>query len=163
MAEQDQKAIKRVRETLVFDDSVQRANTERLKEIIGKNGWPSINLVGKKASRSAWLIIQHADHDVRFQKKCLTLMRQIYRLNPRDISRGNIAFLTDRILINTKKKQSFSTQFYLNKKGVFTYRPVKDLKTLAKRRKEYGVPPFKEYVEASKSVKQLRIKGFRQK
>src|SRR3989344_5778883 len=67
MAEQDQKFIKRVRETLVFDDIVQRANTERLKEIIEKSGWPSIDLVGKKASRNAGLIIQHADHDVRFQ------------------------------------------------------------------------------------------------
>ena len=142
MAEQDQKAIKRVRETLVFDDSVQRANTERLKEIIEKSGWPSIDLVGKKASRSAWLIIQHADHDVRFQKKCLTLMRQIYRLNPQSISRENIAFLTDRILINTKQKQLFGTQFYVDKKGTFTYRPIKDFKTLSKRRKKYGVPPF---------------------
>src|SRR3989344_3193838 len=107
MAEQDQKAIKRVRETLVFDDSVQRANTERLKEIIEKNGWPSINLVGKKSSRSAWLIIQHADHDVRFQKKCLALMHEIYKRDTQNISQENIAFLTDRILVNTKQKQLF--------------------------------------------------------
>ncbi|OHA03858.1 MAG: hypothetical protein A3J58_02375 [Candidatus Sungbacteria bacterium RIFCSPHIGHO2_02_FULL_52_23] len=163
MAEQDKKAIKRVRKTLVFDNRIQRKNTEHLKKIIEKNGWPSIDLVGRKASRSAWLIIQHADHDVRFQKKCLALMEALYRSNPENISRENIAFLTDRILVNTKQEQFFGTQFYVDKKGVFTYRPIKDFRTLAKRRKEYDLPPFKEYVEASKSVKPLRIKGYRQK
>src|SRR3989338_9974770 len=158
MAEQDKKAIKRVRKTLVFDNRIQRKNTEHLKKIIEKNGWPSIDLVGRKASRSAWLIIQHADHDVRFQKKCLALMHEIYKRDTQNISQENIAFLTDRILVNTKQKQLFGTQFYVNKKGAFTYRPIKDFKTLAKRRKGYGLPPFKEYVDASKSVKPLRIK-----
>ncbi|OGZ96396.1 MAG: hypothetical protein A2679_00040 [Candidatus Sungbacteria bacterium RIFCSPHIGHO2_01_FULL_54_26] len=94
-------------------------NTERLKKIIAKYGWPTIDLVGEKASRNAWLIIQHADHNVRFQKKCLALMQEIYQRNPHIISRENIAFLTDRILVNTKRAQLFGTQFYVNKKGIY--------------------------------------------
>lgn len=163
MARRDQKAIKRVRKTLVFDDKVQRVNTERLKGIVEKYGWPTIDLVGEKASRNAWLVVQHADHNVRFQKKCLALMQEIYQRNPHGISRENIAFLTDRILVNTKKGQLFGTQFYVNKKKIFTYRPIKDLETLNKRRKAYDLPQFREYTEAIKSIKPLRIKGFRQK
>ena len=163
MAQRDQEAIRRVRETLVFDDKVQRANTERLKKIIEKYGWPTIDLVGEKASRNAWLIVQHADHRVKFQKKCLAMMREIYQRNPRNISRENIAFLTDRILVNTKKKQLFGTQFYVNKKNIFTYRPIKNFRNLDKRRKEYNIPPFREYTEAMKSVGPLQIKGFKQK
>ncbi len=163
MARRDQDAIQRVRRTLVFDDRVQRVNTERLKGIVEKYGWPTIDLVGAKASRHAWLIIQHADHNVRFQKKCLAMMQEIYQYNPHNISRENIAFLTDRILVNTKRKQVFGTQFYVNKKKLFTYRPIKSFKDLDHRRKEYGIPPFREYIEAMKSVGPLRIKGFRQK
>ncbi len=163
MAQHEQEAIKRVRETLIFDDRVQRVNTERLKKIVEKYGWPTISLVGRQASRNAWLIVQHADHRVKFQKKCLAMMREIYQRNPQNISRENIAFLTDRILVNTKRKQLFGTQFYVNKKGVFTYRPIKNFKDLDKRRKEYGIPPFREYTEAMKSVGPLQIKGFKQK
>ena len=163
MARVDRVAIKRVRKTLVFDDRVQRVNTTRLKKIVEKYGWPSIDLVGKRASRNAWLIVQHADHDLRFQKKCLKLIKEKYLRDPQAISPENIAFLTDRTLINTKRKQLFGTQFYIDKKDKFTYRPIKDFKNLDRRRKEYGIPPFKKYMDAIKSMKPLRIKGFRQK
>lgn len=162
MARKDQETVKQARKTLVFDDTIQRANTMRLKKIIEKYGWPSIRLVGENASRSAWLIVQHTNHDVRFQKKCLKLMKEIYARDPHDIDLGNIAFLTDRILVNTKKKQLFDTQFYVNKvdkNGALTYWPIKDFKNLDKRRKEYGIPPFKEYTKAIESVKPLRIKS----
>lgn len=163
MARRDQTAIRRVRKTLVFDDTVQRLNTERLKEIVKRYGWPTIHSVGKTASRSAWLIIQHADHDVRFQKKCLAMMQRIYTCAPHSIAKENIAFLTDRILVNTKKKQLFGTQFYVNKKGVFTHRPIRDFRSLDVRRREYGIPLFDEYRKATTFIKPLRIKGFRQK
>lgn len=166
MARNDQDAIKRARRTLIFDDRVRRTNTMRLKKIVEKYGWPTIHLVGKKASRSAWLIVQHVNHDVRFQKRCLKLMKEIYLRNPQNISLENIAFLTDKILVHTKKKQLFGTQFYVNKvneKGVLMYCPIKDFKNLDKRRKEYGIPPFKEYLKAVKSVKPLRIRTSRSK
>ena len=161
MARKDQEKLKQARRTLIFNDKVQRTNTTRLKKIVQKYGWPTIHLVGKRASRNAWLIIQHTNHDVRFQKKCLKLMKEIYVRNPQDIALENIAFLTDRILVNTKKKQLFGTQFYVNKvnkNGVLMYWPIRDFKNLDKRRKEYGIPPFRKYLGAIKSVKPLRIR-----
>lgn len=42
-----------------------------MKKIVKKHGWPGISLVGKKASVGAWLLAQHADRDLRFQKNVL--------------------------------------------------------------------------------------------
>ena len=85
-------------------------------------------------------------------------MKKIYKNNPQDISKTNIAYLKDRVLVNNGKKQLFGTQFYTNKKGIFGPRPIKDIKNLNKRRKEYGLPPFSEYKKLIKSYKPVPIK-----
>lgn len=47
----------------------------RLKAIIDRHGWPGKSLVGEDGAQSAWLLVQHADVDLAFQERCLTLMR----------------------------------------------------------------------------------------
>ena len=54
-----------------WDDKIDKQHTEKLKEIINKIGYPTISKVGKSWSLYAWLLSQHADHDLEFQKKCL--------------------------------------------------------------------------------------------
>lgn len=129
---------------------IYKANMLELKNIIRKYGWPTISLVGHKASRNAWLIAQHSRHDAAFQKRCLKLLNSIYRRNPKDIDKQNIAFLTDTILVSEGKKQTFGTQFYTNRKGVFELRSTKDIKNIDERREKYGIPPLSEYLEAAK-------------
>jgi len=128
-----------------FDDKVFRENTLVLKKIVLTHGWPSIDLVGKRASRYAWLLVQHADHDLSFQKKCLGLMQDIYTKNNKHLDPANIAYLTDRILVNQNKKQLFGTQCYFRRDGKFVVRPIRDLKTLDQRRKAYNLETFKEF------------------
>ena len=48
-----------------------RKNSARLQELVHLYGWLSVSLVGVEASDSAWLIVQHADHDREFQNHCL--------------------------------------------------------------------------------------------
>jgi len=103
---------------------VREIRKELLKKIIKEIGWPVISKVGKEASQAAWLVAQHADHDVKFQEYCLNLMKNA---SDGDVLKKQIAYLTDRILVNTGKKQLYGTQFYLNKKGVYGPRPIKDL------------------------------------
>src|SRR3972149_4787486 len=151
MAIIDQKMRREAAKTGIWDKQNDKKNTLKIKEIIKKFGWPTINLVGKKASHNAWLLVQHADHDIKFQKKCLKLMENIYKINPNLINKTNIAYLKDRVLVNEGNKQLFGTQFYTNKKGIFGPRPIKDIKNLDKRRKEYNLPPFSEYKKLIKS------------
>ena len=126
-----------------YNVKVDRANTVQLKKIIKQYGWPTLSLVGKDGTEAAWLIVQHADFDVRFQEACLRLMKA--QIPKKEISLHHIAYLTDRILVNRGKKQIFGTQFYKNNQGQLVPRLIKDIKLLDKRRKEFNLPPFQTY------------------
>ena len=55
-------------------DTVKQADTENtkwLKELIEKHGWLTFSLVGKDGGQSAWLMVQHADADPKFQRSAL--------------------------------------------------------------------------------------------
>jgi hypothetical protein len=73
------------------------------------DGWPKIHQVGVEGIGALWLIVQHSDDDVNFQKKCLYAMEK-------GLKSGtglwlNYAYLYDRIAVNTKNPQYFYTQF----------------------------------------------------
>lgn len=125
-----------------IDDSIDEKNTKRLKEVIEQIGWPNIPKVGRLGSSMAWLLAQHADLDLEFQKECLGLMK---RQNEGDIEKGHIAYLEDRVRVNTGKPTLYGTQFFTNSEGIFGPRPIEDIEHLDERRAEYGLEPFEEY------------------
>ncbi len=132
-----------MRRSNLFNVELDKENTENLKRIIDEYGWPTISLVGEKASHGAWLITQHADFNVVFQKECLKLMRKAYK--NKDVWIQDIAYLCDRVLVNSHKPQLFGTQFYINTKGQFVTRPIKNRHLLEQRRKKYKLTSFEEY------------------
>jgi hypothetical protein len=121
---------------------IDQDNTRELKKIIKKYGWPDIPLVGKKGSLGAFLLAQHADKDLKFQKLCLKLMTE--KLKENKIDPQNFAYLTDRVLVNSGKKQIYGTQFYTNKMTKkFGPRPIQDRKNLFRRRRQMKLGSFK--------------------
>src|SRR5258708_32417370 len=84
-------------------------NTAWLKSVIKKEGWPTISKVGEEASHAAWLIVQHADLDIKFQEDCLALLQKTWKNH--DINPRNLAYLTDRVAVNTGLEQTYGTQF----------------------------------------------------
>lgn len=153
MAREDQRMRKLAYKTGKWDTGIDKKNTKRIKQIIKKYGWPIIFLVGKKASNYVWLLVQHADHDVAFQKKCLRLIEKVYKDNQKSVNPANIAYLTDRVLVNEGRKQIFGTQFYRNRNGKFIPKPIRDIRNLDKRRAKYGLNPFKNYQNEFKKFK----------
>lgn len=119
-------------------------NTNKMKRIIAEYGWPTIGLVGKKASHAAWLLVQHADHDLEFQKRCLELMKQT-----NDVKADNIAFLTDRILVSSNKPQKYGTQFEKDKKHSEKWipSPIEDVSIVDQLRKEAGMQSLQENID----------------
>jgi hypothetical protein len=115
-----------------------------MKQIIEEIGWPTISKVGKAVSNNAWLIIQHADRDIDFQKHCLSLMKD---QSSTEVNYRNIAYLTDRILVNSKQPQMYGTQFTEDEKGVFIPREIEDKENVNERRKEMGLDTLKENIE----------------
>jgi hypothetical protein len=121
---------------------IDRKNTARLKEIVDKHGWPGKNSVGDDGAHAAWLLVQHADRDRAFQKKCLTLLEQAVKAH--EASPTDLAYLTDRVLVGENKKQIYGTQFRMVD-GKWEPNPIEDEKNVDRRRKEVGLPSMAEY------------------
>jgi hypothetical protein len=119
---------------------VDRKNTARLKKIIKKIGWPTIQLVGKKASNDAFLIVQHSDLDPKFQEKMLELIEPLAKEGL--IRAGNFAYLYDRV----NRPQRFGTQGWCID-GVWVAREMKDPTKVEALRRQFNMMTFKEYTE----------------
>src|SRR5262245_44497523 len=116
--------------------AVDEDNTKRLRSLVEKHGWPTCTLVGKDGANAAWLLVQHADADPRFQRQCLDLMAKL----PRDeVSPSNLAYLTDRVLLAEGKKQRYGTQL-IRVDGKLKPRPLEDEANVDRRRAEVGLP-----------------------
>ncbi len=145
----DQEMRKNLNDT-EWDDEIDRRNTESMKRIVEQIGWPTVSKVGKETSTSAWLLVQHADHDPEFQQQCLTLMQQ----EPEgEVSLRDIAYLEDRVRVNTNRGQMYGTQFHETRDDsgkVVRYepQPIEDPEHLNERRVRMGLEPHEEYIRS---------------
>src|SRR4030042_6746439 len=106
---------------------------KEIEKIIEKYGWPSFDLIGKKAAHDFWLLVQHADQQPNFQKKCLKLMEKAVKKNQANAK--DFTYLTDRVLCAEGKKQKFGTQFeYSLKEDKMVPKPILNLKNINKLR-----------------------------
>jgi hypothetical protein len=121
---------------------IDARNTAWLKEVVSKHGWPGKLLVGKDGSQKAWLLVQHADQDPEFQKRCLKLLAEAVKKG--EASPENLAYLTDRVRVADKEKQVYGTQFH-EVDGRMEPHPIEDEANVDKRRKEVSLPPLAEY------------------
>ncbi len=126
-----------------WDETVDARNTERMKEIIAEIGWPTASKVGPQGVSDAWLLVQHADHDVDFQERCLELMK---KAPAGEIDMIDVAYLTDRIRVNQGKGQLYGTQF-TQEDGKHIPRTIEDEANIDARRAEMGMGPLSEQVQ----------------
>mgnify|MGYP001568247673 CR=1 FL=1 len=105
--------------------------------------WPDQHLVGVAGATGAWLIAQHADHDVAFQKMCLKLLNK--KCKEGAASRQHVAYLADRIRVNRGLPQWYGTQFRLNSDNRLAPWPIQDKQRLRARREKMGFGPFSAY------------------
>jgi hypothetical protein len=147
MSERDQA----MRKSGQWDANVDVENTRRMQEIVEEIGWPTISKVGEHASHMAWLLVQHADHDRAFQKKCLELMRAL----PADeVQPSNIAYLEDRVRVGEGRPQLYGTQFYADEHGQFGPSPIEDPENVDQRRASVGLGTLAEYTQLMEKYRQ---------
>lgn len=127
---------------------VDEKNTARMKQIVAKHGWPGKTLVGQAGAANAWLLVQHADKDREFQKKCLGLMEAMPK---GEVDPKNLAYLVDRVLVAEKKKQKYGTQL-MQKDGKMVPQPIEDEATVDERRKAIGLGTLAEYIQKVQEV-----------
>ncbi len=119
------------------------ANTDRLREIVSEHGWPGRSLVGDEGAHHAWLIAQHADRQLDFQREALELLADAVRRG--DAAQRDLAYLTDRVRMNEGREQVYGTQIADVEDGNGVPWPVEDPTNLDARRAALGLPPFEEY------------------
>ena len=120
-------------------DPVDRDNTARLREIIGRHGWPGRGLAGDDGAHAAWLLAQHAPPEL--QEECLPLLEDAVTRG--DASPADLAYLGDRVLLHRGEPQLYGTQ-YRERDGVLELWPVRDPAGLDERRAALGLAPEAE-------------------
>lgn len=127
-----------------------------IKEIVKKDGWPTISAVGEKAAESAFLVMQHANlNDI---EEVLPLI--IANANKGEAKWGNAAMMIDRYLSMTKGVQIYGTQFQSKGKknnatgkidwSEMSYFPIVDEENLDSRRISIGLSTFDQYCKGFK-------------
>jgi len=136
-------------------EPIRNKHCDEMKKIITKYGWPTISKVGELASNEAWLLVQHCDHDIKFQKSCLKILKK--EVGAGEVSIKNVAYLDDRVRMNSGKPQLYGTQIIRNIKNVRPYRILNPEK-VDERRKRIGLTLLKDYLELIRKRSKNRIK-----
>ncbi len=123
--------------------AVDADNTKWLQDVVKRHGWLGRTLVGNDGAKAAWLLVQHADADPKFQRFCLDRMAELPK---GEVSPSNVAYLTDRVLLAEGKKQRYGTQFIFVD-GKPQVRPLEDEANVDRRRAEVGLPPLADYAK----------------
>ena len=118
-------------------------NTMRVTQLLEKRGWPPVEEIGAKGSQAIFLVIQHADSAI--QEKYLPVVRKA--VDDKNLDKGALAMLEDRILLRRGQKQIYGTQLITIDNG-FTYvRPMIDPEHVDERRRQMGMKPMSEYLK----------------
>ncbi|SDD09970.1 DUF6624 domain-containing protein [Williamwhitmania taraxaci] len=121
---------------------------KEVEAIVRQYGWPTIAMVGEKASEAAFLIVQHASpSDI---KRYLPMV--VASAQKGEIKRKWAAMMIDRHLLRSYGVQLYGTQFGNSGKrnkstGIVEWTPLKpepivDEENLAERRKSVGLDPI---------------------
>lgn len=133
-------------------EKISKENIKYVKQILNKYDWVTISEFDKEADCNAWLLVQHADDDIEFQKSILAKLEKLYLL--KETSSVNYAYLYDRVAINEGKPQRYGTQGNVIN-GTWVVYLLEDQDNLDLRRKSVGLPPFQEYLGTIKQNMKL--------
>lgn len=92
----------------------------------------------------AWLLAQHADRQLDFQRRALSLLAVAAESG--EATCRQLAYLTDRVRMNEGREQLYGTQIADVIDGRPVARPVEAPDRLDERRQRIGLEPFAQYV-----------------
>ena len=136
---------------------VDRPNCVVLKNIIQTFGWPTVAEFGSDAVRNAWLIAQHADHDIPFQEYCLNHICNASKNGA--VPFAHMAYLTDRVLINKGLNQIYGTQFDEKSSPIPLPKECatdEDIEKMNARRAAVGLASIQEYIHMANQLKKMK-------
>lgn len=134
-------------ELISLMNATDKENLRQVQAIIAQHGWPGKTMVGEKASRAAWIVIQHVPEDEKgIMEKYLPMMREAAAKG--ELSKSNLALTEDRVRMYNSQPQIYGSQLRSNPE---TNQPefyqIEDEANVDKRRAEVGLEPLKEYAK----------------
>jgi len=128
-----------------FKDSVYTTHEKRLQKIFKEYGFIGFDLAGKEGSSNFWVMVQHSDHNPKFQNEVLKKMKiEIDKMNA---DPTNYGLLVDRVKLNTGQAQVYGTQIDYNNNLAQAYpKNLADSINVNKRRKSIGLEPIETYL-----------------
>lgn len=124
--------------------SIDSSNQNELKDLLKRFEWFKISEFGKEAADAAWLVAQHADRDVQFQKHVLMILEKLLPLG--EASGPNFAYLYDRVAVAENRPQRFGTQGRCVGLGHWEPWPSEDPRNLQARRDLLGLGSLEENI-----------------
>ena len=120
-------------------NSIDSINQLIVDSLLNQYGWLSHNVVGRSGSTTLWLVIQHSP--LPKQEYYLPIMKKAVEENK--ASKGNYAYLLDRVLMQQGKKQLYGSQYTIDPKtGEAVLWDIEDPENLNIRRAEMKLGPM---------------------
>jgi len=124
---------------------IDKESAVAVRTIIDRYGWMGADEIGSEASQTLFLAIQHVE-DLDVQQHYLPLLSEAVKDHKAEP--WQLAFLTDRILMNQGKKQVYGTQVITSKNDYGPYVvPLENIDKVDELRAQLGLPPLKDYLE----------------
>ena len=134
---------------------VDFASSKFVSKVLSKYGWLTAGAWGRSTEDNFWLLVQHADADLKLQRRALGALK---RAKP-SISFIHLAYLEDRVRVHEGRRQLYGTQGRcLTENGRPFWRPdpIEDEPQLNRRRKAIGMQPMAVHTqEGIQACKQL--------
>jgi VWFA-related protein len=133
--------------------SARETNTTELCSILKQNGWPTRALVGEDGARAMFYLLRNSATS-ELQRDLLPVI--IAAVKKGEISKASFATYIDRLRTNAGLKQIFGTQATMEN-GLLVLFPITDEEHVDARRKQYELPPLKDYLRGLELLYQLPL------
>ena len=131
----------------------RETNTNELCSILKQYGWPMRNLVGEDGALAMFFLLRNSATD-QLQRDLLPVI--IAAVKKGEIGKANFATYIDRLRTNAGLTQIFGTQATI-KDGFLVLFPITDEPRVDVRRKQYELPPLKDYLRSLEQLYRLPL------
>lgn len=133
----------------VSSRTIDSLNQIKLDSLIHIYGWLGYREVGKSGENASFLIAQHADNNLIFQKRCLALILEELFIG--NVYPPNYALLYDRDRVNSGEAQLFGSQVELDEaSNKFIPRKTVSMELVNAYRLYFGLDTIESYLDIMK-------------
>lgn len=143
---------------VALKESILNSNYLIVNKIFLSHTQAEIATLDTNTLHNFWLIVQHCDQDVFFQRSFLAFLQS--SIVGEKVSKADIAYLTDRVLINEGKPQRYGTQVMYNENNIALPKELEDLSKVDDLRRGMKLEPLQQYLDFMTMLKLPKDSSF---